>query len=50
MQLITTQILEVRFIRRRAEKGAEALDGADVTFLGSRRELADCHIFDHAPA
>jgi hypothetical protein len=50
MQLIAPQILKTRSIRRGAEEGAEAFDGADVTFLGSRRELADRHIFDHAPA
>jgi len=50
MQLVAAQILEARPVRRGAEEGAEALDGADVAFLGSRRELADRHILDHAPA
>jgi hypothetical protein len=31
-------------------KALKALDGADVAFLGSQRELADRHILDHAPA
>jgi hypothetical protein len=32
------------------KEGAEALHGADIAFLGSRRELADRHILDHALA
>jgi hypothetical protein len=50
MQLIATHVLEARRVRRRAEKGAEVLDGADVAFLRPRGELADRHVFDHAPA
>jgi hypothetical protein len=50
MQLIAAQILEARRVRRCPEESAEALDGADVAFLRPRCELADRHIFDHAPA
>ena len=50
MQLIAAQILEARRVRRAPRNSAEALDGADVVFLRLRRELADRHIFDHAPA
>jgi hypothetical protein len=49
MQLIAAQILKARLVRRCAAEGAEALDGADIAFLGPRRELADRHILDHAP-
>src|SRR5882724_7432057 len=50
MQLIATHVLEVRRIRRSPEKRSEVLDPLHVVMLGLRRELADRHVFDHAPA
>jgi len=39
MQVIAPEILKACFIRRDAKERAESLDSANVTFLGSRREL-----------
>ncbi len=50
MQLIAPQILRARLVRRAAKENGEVPDGADVGCLGPRRESADRHIFDHAPA
>jgi hypothetical protein len=36
-------------IGRAAEEGGEVLDSLHVVMLGLRRELADRHVFDHAP-
>src|ERR1700746_2417752 len=48
--LVAANILEGRFIRRAPEEDREILDEANVGVLGRRLELADCHVFDHAPA
>ena len=37
-------------IGRAAEKYSQAPDAADVVALGLRPEIADRHVFDHAPA
>src|SRR5687767_10712813 len=50
MQLKAPHVLEVRRGGRAAEEHGEVLDGADVALLSLRRELADRHVFDHAPA
>ena len=49
VQPIAAHVLGARLVRRSAKESAEVLDGADVAFLRPRRELADRHIFDHAP-
>src|SRR6266496_6218879 len=49
MQPVAAQILRARRVRRGPEERAEAFDGADVTFLRPRCELADRHVFDHPP-
>jgi len=50
MQLVAAHVLEARRIRRSSEKRCEVLDPLHVVMLGLRRELADRHVFDHAPA
>src|SRR3974377_2195398 len=50
MQLIAAYVLEGRRVRGSSEKGGEVLDPLHVVMLGLRRELADRHVFDHAPA
>src|SRR5215475_5062736 len=50
MQLIASQVLRARLVRRAAEEDAEVPDGADVGCLRLLRELADRHVLDHAPA
>src|ERR1700704_7211075 len=49
MQLIAAHVLEARRIGRSPEKRGEVLDPLHVVMLGLRRELADRHVFDHAP-
>src|ERR1044071_5923892 len=50
MQLIPAHVLESRGIRWSPEERGEVLDSLHVVMLGLRRELADRHVFDHAPA
>jgi hypothetical protein len=50
VKLVAANILEGRFVRRAPEEDREILDEANVGVLGRRLELADCHVFDHAPA
>ncbi len=50
MQLEAPQILEARLARRSAQEGGKGPDGADVTLLCPRREVAHRHVFDHALA
>ena len=50
MQLIAAHVLEARRVGRAAEERGEVLDPLHVVMLGLRRELADRHVFDHAPA
>src|SRR6266478_9469280 len=50
MQLVAAHVLETRRIRRSPEKRREVLDPLHIVMLGLRRELADRHVFDHAPA
>src|SRR5919198_2275221 len=50
MQLVAAHVLEARRIRRSPEKRSEVLDPLHVVMLGLRCELADRHVFDHAPA
>src|SRR6202453_3072999 len=50
MQLVAAHVLETRRIRRSSEKRREVLDPLHIVMLGLRRELADRHVFDHAPA
>src|SRR5215813_6136742 len=50
MQLVAAHVLEGCRIRRSAEKRREVLDPLYVVVLGLRRELADRHGLDHAPA
>jgi hypothetical protein len=49
MQLIAAHVLEACRIGRAAEECGEVLDSLHVVMLGLRRELADRHVFDHAP-
>ena len=48
--LIAAHVLEACRIRRSSEKRREVLDPVHVVVLGLRREFADRHVFDHAPA
>jgi hypothetical protein len=50
VQLIVPQILCACCVRRTTEENGEVPDGADIGCLGPRRELADRHVLDHAPA
>jgi hypothetical protein len=50
MELVAAHVLEARRIRRSPEERSEVLDPLHVVMLGLRRELADRHVFDHAPA
>jgi hypothetical protein len=50
MQLKAPHILIACRIGRAAEKHSQVPDAADVIVLGLRPEIADHHIFDHAPA
>src|SRR6266403_5724351 len=50
MQLVAAHVLETRRIRRSPEKRREVLDPLYIVVLGLRREFADRHVFDHAPA
>src|ERR1700677_847772 len=50
MQLVAAHVLETRRIRRSSEKRREVLDPLHIVMPGLRRELADRHVFDHAPA
>src|SRR6185437_3808285 len=50
MQLVAAHVLEARLIRRSSEERSEVLDSLNVVMLGLRREFADRHVFDHAPA
>src|SRR5207244_11940301 len=50
MQLVAAHVLETRRVRRSAEERGEVLDPLHIVMLGLRRELADRHVFDHAPA
>src|SRR5471030_2341945 len=49
MKLIAAHVFEARGIGRAAEESSEVLDPLHVVMLGLRRELADRHVFDHAP-
>ena len=49
MKLIAAHVFEARGIGRAAEESSEMLDPLHVVMLGLRRELADRHVFDHAP-
>jgi len=48
-QLKASDVLEARRVGRSAEERSKILDGSDVALLGLWRELADRHVFDHAP-
>src|SRR5215510_1241406 len=50
MQLIAPQVPRACLVRRTAKEEGEVPDRADVGCLGLRRELADRHVLDHAPA
>jgi hypothetical protein len=50
MQLIPSQILRARLVRRTTKEDSEVPDGVDLGCLRLRRELADCHVLGHAPA
>src|SRR5712671_6890824 len=50
MQLVPAHVLEACGNGRSPEKCGEVLDPLHVVVLGLRRELADRHVFDHAPA
>jgi hypothetical protein len=49
MQLVEAEILGRGRIGRSAEKGGEVLDLADVVVPRLLHEIADRHVFDHAP-
>src|SRR5204862_8304908 len=49
MQLKASDVLEARRVGRLAEEDSKSLDGADIALLGLWRQLADRHVFDHAP-
>src|SRR5271156_2514231 len=49
IQLVAPHVLEARRIRGSPEEHREVLDPLHVVMLGLRRELADRHVFDHAP-
>jgi hypothetical protein len=49
MERIATYFLEAGRIRRSSEEGSEVLDPLHIVMLGLGRELADRHVFDHAP-
>jgi hypothetical protein len=50
MQLIAAHVLEARRVGRSPKKRSEVLDSLHIVMLGLRREFADRHVFDHAPA
>src|SRR5919201_2048844 len=50
MQLVAAHVLEARRIRRSPEERSEVLDPLHVVVLGLWGQLADRHVFDHAPA
>jgi hypothetical protein len=50
MQLKAAHILIAGRIGRAPEKHSQVPDAADVIVLGLRPEIADRHVFDHAPA
>src|ERR1700730_10210265 len=50
VQLETTEILIGRRVRRSAEESCQFHNRADVVVLGLRREMADAHVLDPAPA
>src|ERR1017187_4038592 len=49
-KLKATHILVAGRVRRAAEKHSQAPDAADIVVVGLRPEIADRHVFDHAPA
>src|SRR3954447_19079241 len=49
MQLVAPHVLKTRRFRRSPEEYREVLDPLHIVMLGLRRELADRHVFDHAP-
>src|SRR4051812_19365903 len=49
MQLVAADVLETGQVWRSSEEGREVLDPLHIVMLGLRRELADRHVFDHAP-
>jgi hypothetical protein len=49
VQLVEAQLLGCGRIGRSAEEGSEGLDLADVVVLRLLHEVADRHVFDHAP-
>src|SRR5580693_5854978 len=50
VQLETTEILIGRRVRRSTEESCQFHNRADIVVLGLRREMADAHVLDHAPA
>jgi hypothetical protein len=50
MQPKAAHVLRLGQVGRAAEKRREVLDPLHVVMLGFWRELADRHVFDHAPA
>jgi len=50
VELVATHVFGTRRVGRAAKIGREVLDPLQVVMLGLRRELPDCHVFDHAPA
>src|SRR6516165_10180285 len=49
MQSKAAHVLRLGRAGRAAKEGGEVLDPLHVVMLGLRRELADRHVFDHAP-
>src|SRR6202163_4780058 len=50
MQPKTAHVLRLGRVGRAAEERGEVLDPLHIVMLGFWRELADRHVFDHAPA
>src|SRR5258708_10754977 len=49
MQSKAPHVLRLGRVGRAAKEGGEVLDPSHVVMLGLRCELADRHVFDHAP-
>src|SRR5438128_703414 len=50
MDLEGPDILQTQQIRRTAKTSAELRNRVDIGSLRRRRQIADCHVLDHAPA
>ena len=49
MNLKGPDVLQTKLVRRAAEEAAELGNRMHIRSLGRRRQIADCHILDHAP-